>query len=310
MRILMVGAGAIGGYFGGRLLDAGRDVTFLVREGRAQELERDGLIVRSPLGNIEYPSPPQVMAAMLDTPFDLIVLSCKAYDLDTAMESFAPAVGPETLILPLLNGMAHLDRLAERFSPANVLGGQCLISLDRDASGAILHLNETNQLSFGERDGGLTPRIQKVADALGDAGFDAILSEQITQEMWEKWCFIATGAGITGAMRASIGDVVASGGEGLILKLLDECARVSDHAGHPLRSEVRQRFENMLTTPGSKMTASMLRDIERGAPIEVEHVFGELIARRPGADRSPEDALSALDYVSLHLRAYEARRLA
>jgi 2-dehydropantoate 2-reductase len=309
MRILMVGAGAIGGYFGGRLLDAGRDVTFLVREARAQELERDGLIVRSPLGNIEYLSPPQVMAAMLDTPFDLIVLSCKAYDLDTAMESFAPAVGPDTLILPLLNGMAHLDRLAERFSPANVLGGQCLISLDRDASGVILHLNDTNQLSFGERDGGLTPRIQQVAEALGNAGFDAVLSEQITQEMWEKWCFIATGAGITGSMRASIGDVVASGGEGLILKLLDECARVADHAGNPLRSESRQRFEKMLTTPGSKMTASMLRDIERGAPIEVEHVFGELIARRPGADRSPEDSLSALDYVYLHLRAYEARRL-
>lgn len=309
MRILMVGAGAIGGYFGGRLLDAGRDVTFLVREGRAQELERDGLIVRSPLGNIEYPSPPQVMAAMLDTPFDLIVLSCKAYDLDSAMESFAPAVGPETLILPLLNGMAHLDRLAERFSPANVLGGQCLISLDRDASGAILHLNDTNQLSFGERDGGLTPRIHKVAEVLGNAGFDALPSDQITQEMWEKWCFIATGAGVTGSMRASIGDVVASGGEGLILKLLDECAQVAGHAGYPLRSEVRQRFETMLTAPGSKMTASMLRDIERGAPTEVQHVFGEMIARRPGADSSAQASLSALDYVYLHLRTYEARRL-
>lgn len=309
MRILMVGAGAIGGYFGGRLLDAGRDVTFLVREGRAQELERDGLIVRSPLGNIEYPSPPQVMAAMLGTPFDLIVLSCKAYDLDSAMESFAPAVGPETLILPLLNGMAHLDRLAERFSPANVLGGQCLISLDRDASGAILHLNDTNQLSFGERDGGLTPRIHKVAEVLGNAGFDALPSDQITQEMWEKWCFIATGAGVTGSMRASIGDVVASGGEGLILKLLDECAQVAGHAGYPLRSEVRQRFETMLTAPGSKMTASMLRDIERGAPIEVQHVFGEMIARRPGADSSAQASLSALDYVYLHLRTYEARRL-
>ena len=309
MRILMVGAGAIGGYFGGRLLDAGRDVTFLVREGRAQELERDGLIVRSPLGNIEYPSPPQVMAAMLDTPFDLIVLSCKAYDLDSAMEFFAPAVGPETLILPLLNGMAHLDRLAERFSPANVLGGQCLISLDRDASGAILHLNDTNQLSFGERDGGLTPRIHKVAEVLGNAGFDALPSDQITQEMWEKWCFIATGAGVTGSMRASIGDVVASGGEGLILKLLDECAQVAGHAGYPLRSEVRQRFETMLTAPGSKMTASMLRDIERGAPIEVQHVFGEMIARRPGADSSAQASLSVLDYVYLHLRTYEARRL-
>jgi 2-dehydropantoate 2-reductase len=309
MRILIVGAGAIGGYFGGRLLEAGRDVTFLVRPGRAEELDRDGLIVRSPLGNILYPSPPHVMTPMLDQVFDLIVLSCKAYDLDAAMESFAAAVGPATSILPLLNGMAHLDRLAARFTPENVLGGQCLISLDRDASGAILHLNDTNQLSFGELSGALTPRILKVAEALADAGFAANLSQQIVQEMWEKWCFIATGAGITGAMRASIGDVIQSGGEPLILKLLAECASVAEHSGYALRSEVRQRFETMLTTKGSKMTASMLRDIERGAPIEVDHVIGDMIARRAASDRHAKAGITVLDYVNLHLKSYEARRV-
>ncbi|HXR00027.1 MAG TPA: ketopantoate reductase family protein [Pseudomonas sp.] len=309
MRILIVGAGAIGGYFGGRLLEAGRDVTFLVRPARAQELDRSGLIVRSPQGNILYPSPPQVMAPMLDQTFDLILLSCKAYDLDTAMDAFAAAVGPDTLILPLLNGMAHLERLAERFSPDNVLGGQCLISLDRDASGAILHLNDTNQLSFGELNGGLTPRILKVAEALADAGFDANLSQQIVQEMWEKWCFIATGAGITGAMRASIGDVIASDCEFLVLKLLAECASVAEHAGYAVRSEVRQRFQAMLTTPGSKMTASMLRDMERGTPIEVEQVIGDMIARRASSDKHASGGLSALDFVHLHLKAYEARRI-
>jgi len=309
MRILIVGAGAIGGYFGGRLLEAGRDVTFLVRPGRAEELDRDGLIVRSPLGNILYPSPPHVMTPMLDQVFDLIVLSCKAYDLDGAMDSFAAAVGPQTSILPLLNGMAHLDRLAARFAPENVLGGQCLISLDRDASGAILHLNDTNQLSFGELSGALTPRILKVAEALADAGFVANLSQQIVQEMWEKWCFIATGAGITGAMRASIGDVIQSGGEPLILKLLAECASVAEHAGYALRSEVRQRFETMLTTKGSKMTASMLRDIERGAAIEVEHVIGDMIARRVASDKHAKTGVTVLDYVNLHLKSYEARRV-
>ena len=308
MRILIVGAGAIGGYFGGRLLEAGRDVTFLVRPGRAEELDRDGLVVRSPLGNILYPSPPHVMTPMLDQTFDLILLSCKAYDLDGAMDSFAAAVGPDTLILPLLNGMAHLDRLAERFEPENVLGGQCLISLDRDASGAILHLNDTNQLSFGELSGALTPRILKVAEALADAGFDASLSQQIVQEMWEKWCFIATGAGITGSMRASIGDVISINGEALVLKLLAECASVAEHAGYAIRSDVRQRFQNMLTTKGSKMTASMLRDIERGAPIEVEHVIGDMIARRSSSDKHAK-GLTALDFVYLHLKAYEARRV-
>lgn len=309
MRILIVGAGAIGGYFGARLLEAGRDVTFLVRSGRAEELDRNGLIVRSPLGNILYPSPPHVMAPMLDRTFDLILLSCKAYDLDAAMDSFAAAVGPETLILPLLNGMAHLDRLSERFSPDNVLGGQCLISLDRDASGAILHLNDTNQLSFGELSGALTPRILKVAEALTGAGFDANLSQQIVQEMWEKWCFIATAAGITGSMRASIGDVIASNGEALVLDLLAECARVAEGAGHALRNEVRQRFQSMLTSKGSKMTASMLRDIERGAPVEVEHVIGDMIGRRSGADEPANGRLSALDFVYLNLKSYETRRL-
>ncbi|MDH0745475.1 ketopantoate reductase family protein [Pseudomonas sp. GD03842] len=309
MRILIVGAGAIGGYFGGRLLEAGRDVTFLVRPTRAEELDRDGLIVRSPLGNIVYPSPPLVMTPMLDQTFDLILLSCKAYDLDAAMESFAAAVGAETLILPLLNGMAHLDRLAERFAPGNVLGGQCLISLDRDASGAILHLNDTNQLSFGELSGAVSQRILKVADALADAGFDANLSQQIVQEMWEKWCFIATGAGVTGALRASIGDVMASGGEAWVLQLLAECASIAENAGYPLRRDVRQRFQTMLTTRGSKMTASMLRDIERGAPIEVEHVIGDLVARRSSADKHAKGGLSTLDTVYLHLKSYEARRL-
>lgn len=308
MRILIVGAGAIGGYFGGRLLEAGRDVTFLVRTGRAEELDRDGLVVRSPLGNIQYPSPPYVLTQRLDQPYDLILLSCKAYDLDAAMDAFAAAVGPDTLILPLLNGMAHLDRLTERFAAANVLGGQCLISLDRDTSGAILHLNDTNQLSFGELSGALTPRILRVAEALADANFAANLSQQIVQEMWEKWCFIATGAGVTGSMRASIGDVLEAGGEHLVLKLLAECASIAEHAGYPLRSDVRQRFQKMLTTTGSKMTASMLRDIERGAAIEVEHVIGDMVARR-SASGQEKPLLSALDFVYLHLKSYEARRV-
>jgi 2-dehydropantoate 2-reductase len=308
MRILIVGAGAIGGYFGGRLLEAARDVTFLVRPGRAQELDRDGLIVRSPLGNIAYPAPPHVASQELSGRYDLILLSCKAYDLDAAMESFAEAVGPETLILPLLNGMAHIDRLSARFTRANVLGGQCLISLDRDASGAIVHLNDTNQLTFGELDGQSSARIQRVADALSGAGFDANLSTSIVQEMWEKWCFIATGAGITASMRSSIGDVLVAGGGSLVLTLLDECAAVAASAGYALRPAVKERFVKMLIQPGSKMTASMLRDVERGAAIEVEHVLGDLVARRDAAGLAVQE-LSVLGFAYVHLKAYEARRL-
>lgn len=308
MRILIVGAGAIGGYFGGRLLEAGRDVTFLVRAGRADELQRDGLIVRSGQGNILYPSPPVVMAQMLSEPYDLIILSCKAYDLDSAMDAFAPAVGPDTAILPLLNGMAHLDRLAARFSSANVLGGQCLISLDRDASGAILHLGEASQLTFGELSGASTRRILRVAEALADAGFEASFSQHILQDMWDKWCFIATAAGITGSMRASLGDVLNAGGQGVLLSLFAECANIATAAGFPLAESVRQRFLKILTATDSPMTASMLRDIERGAPIEVEHVLGDLLLRRDAAGLSAPE-LTGLGFAYTHLKAYEVRRL-
>lgn len=307
MRILIVGAGAIGGYFGGRLLEAGRDVTFLVRPGRADELQRDGLIVRSPQGNIQYPSAPYVLAHSLGDVYDLIILSCKAYDLDSAMDAFAAAVGPGTSILPLLNGMAHLTRLTERFDSANVLGGQCLISVDRDTSGAILHLNDKHQLSFGELNGASTPRILRVAEALADAGFEANFSQHIVQDMWDKWCFIATLAGITGAMRASVGDVLQAQGLATVVGLFEECCAIASAQGYPLPEGVRHRYLAMLTTPGSRLSASMLRDIERGMSIEAEHLLGDLLARQDPSGQPPQS--SVLGFVYTHLKAYQARRV-
>src|SRR5580700_8482441 len=135
MRILVVGAGAMGGYFGGRLLEAGRDVTFLVRPRRAAQLAKTGLLIRSPFGDASLPEPPTVTADALREPFGLIILSCKAYDLESAADSFAPAVGADTAILPLLNGMAHVDYLVARFGGTAALGGQCVISTTLDADG-------------------------------------------------------------------------------------------------------------------------------------------------------------------------------
>src|SRR5580698_10346252 len=163
MRILVVGAGAIGGYFGGRLLAAGRDVTFLVRPRRQAQLAKTGLVIRSRFGDATMRAPPTATADALREPFDLILLSCKSYDLQSAADSFAPAVGGNTAILPFLNGMAHIDYLAERFGEAAVLGGQCVISTTLDAEGRILHLNEMHQLSFGERDGSTSERAQAIA---------------------------------------------------------------------------------------------------------------------------------------------------
>ena len=304
MRILVVGAGAIGGYFGGRLLQAGRDVTFLVRSRRAAQLAKTGLIIRSPLGDANLPNPPTVAAEGLRDPFDLILLSCKAYDLASAVDSFAPTVGPKTAILPFLNGMAHLDFLERQFGGNAVLGGQCVISTTLDAEGRILHLNDTHLLSFGERNGARSPRAEAIAACMAGARFDSRLSTAILHEMWEKWVFIATTAGITCLMRASVGDIVAAKGVTLTTSLFDECAAIATARGFAPSEEVQKRARTMLTAPGSTFAASMLRDIERGAPIEGDHVVGDLLRRGDGKDRD----YPLLWVAYTHLKAYEARR--
>ena len=304
MRILVVGAGAIGGYFGGRLLEAGRDVTFLVRARRAAQLAATGLVIRSPLGDFHRARPPTVEAQALREPFDLVLLSCKAYDLDAAIRSFAPAVGPATAILPLLNGMRHLDVLEQRFGPAAVLGGLCAISVALDERGAINHLNDAHLLSYGERDGARSARVASIEAALSGARFEPRLSPTILQQMWEKWVFIAALAGITCLMRTTVGDIVAAGGAELATALFAECAGIAAGQGFAPSETSRQRSLGTLTAPGSPMTASMLRDIERGGPTEVEHVLGDLM-RRGGAQPSAGSLLRA---AYLHVAAYELRR--
>jgi 2-dehydropantoate 2-reductase len=303
MRILIVGAGAIGGYFGGRLLEASGDVTFLVRPRRARQLARTGLSIRSPLGNADVPAP-TVTRAELQSLFYLVLLSCKAYDLSEAMDSFAPAVGAKTAILPLLNGLRHIELLEERFGPPAVLGGQCLISATLDEDGRVLHLNDSHALSFGERDGTGSERVLAIASAFKGAKFEARLSKAILPEMWEKWVFIAAAAGIACLMRAPIGDLVAAGAADLAAALLDECAAIASRQEFSPREAALQRSRAMLTAAGSGLTPSMLRDVERGARTEADHVLGDLL-RRGG---EPDGPHSLLRIAFAHLNAYEARR--
>jgi 2-dehydropantoate 2-reductase len=311
MRILVVGAGAIGGYFGARLAVAGRDVTFLVRPKRAEQLA-GGLIVRSPKGDAKVAAP-KLLTEATESPlgissltprslFDLVLLSCKSYDLDGAMSSFAPAVGPATMILPLLNGESHVDTLKKRFGAGAVLGGQCQISSTLDEQGHIVHLNDWHVLGFGELDGSRSTRIEAVNESFLGANFEPQLSLQILQDMWEKWVFIASMAGITCLMRAALGDIATAGGTNLALELFSECSAISGKNGYVLRAAMRDRIRKTLATPGSPLMASMLRDVDGHRRTEHEHILGELLARAQGI-RAP-----VLETCLMHLRAYEARR--
>ena len=310
MRILIVGAGATGGYFGGRLLQHGRDVTFLVRGQRAAQLARHGLIIRSATGDAEMPAPPTVLAADLrapyySMPYDIVLLSCKAYGLEQAMADIAPAVGPDTTILPLLNGIRQLDLLDARFGAQHVLGGQCVIAATLDAQGDVQHLNQSHSLSFGERDGSASERMQRITQSLAGAGFDARPSSTILQDMWDKWVFLASLAGITCLMRGSVGDIIAApGGSAAALALLEECRAVAERAGHAPGEATLKRARGVLTEAGSSLTASMLRDLQHGHAIEADHVIGDMLARAS----QQHDAPSLLVLVYAHLKIYEAGR--
>jgi 2-dehydropantoate 2-reductase len=305
MRILVVGAGAIGGYFGGRMLQAGRDVTFLVRPRRAAELASAGLVIKSPNGDVALTAPPTVQADKLDKTFDLVLLSCKAFDLEDAIASFAPAVGPKTAILPLLNGMRHLDVLDQRFGPNAVLGGLCAIAATLNERREIVQLAPMQSLGFGERDGRISERVQAISDAMSSGKFGAAASTQVIQDMWEKWVFLASLAASTCTMRAPIGHILAApGGKDFILGILDECSAVAAAEGHSPTGPFFERARGMLTAEGSQLTASMFRDIKAGAKVEADHIVGDLIGRGDAA----KVPVPKLRIAYTHLKTYENQR--
>lgn len=310
MRILILGAGGTGGYFGGRLAQAGVDVTFLVRPNRAMQLDRDGLVIRSPLGDASFPvahvTAENLPALAQAQPFDLVILSCKAYDLDSSIAAIAPAVGANTTVLPILNGLRHYAALDARFGRAHVLGGLCFISATKAADGAVLHLDKPAKLTFGERDGGThSARVAALADACVQAGIDHVASATIAQEQWIKYTFLTALAAGTCLMRADVGSIIATDqGDAFMRALYAECLEVAAQTEQPIPDKAQQIALGALTQPGSKIKASMLRDLEAGQPVEAAQIVGDMLSRAHSAGRSAP----LLQAAYCHLQVYEAQR--
>ncbi|MFB6417433.1 MULTISPECIES: 2-dehydropantoate 2-reductase [Bradyrhizobium] len=305
MRILVVGAGAIGGYFGGRLLQAGRDVTFLVRPRRAGELASDGLVIKSPNGDVTLKNPPTVQAGALKDKFDVVLLSCKAFDLDDAIKSFAAAVGPNTAIIPMLNGMKHLDTLDAKFGKERVLGGLCAIAATLNEQREVVQLQPMQSINYGERDGKLSDRVKAIDEAFKSGIAGATASQNIMQDMWEKWVFLSSLAASTSLMRTSVGNILAApGGRDFLLGMLDETSAIAAASGYTPGGPFFERVKGLLTTDGSPMTASMFRDIKAGLPVEADHVIGDLVARADAA----KVPVPKLRIAYTHLKAYEKQR--
>ena len=303
MRMLVVGAGSTGGYFGGRLAAADRDVTFLVRQRRAEQLRKTGLQIVSPSGDLTL-APKLVTAEQLDSSFDVVLLTVKAYGLEQAIADFAPAVGSETIILPVLNGMRHMDVLASRFSARNVAGCICKIASTLDDQGRIVELARFHELAYGELDGSPSERMTKLDAFMRNAGFDARISPVIEREMWEKWTFLASLGAINSLMRGSIGEVAqAPGGKEFANALLDEVLSVVRTVGVAPSDKFCATVRAQLTDTSSTLTSSMYRDLQGGYSIESEQIVGNLVERARGA-RVSTHLLSA---AYANLSVYSAR---
>lgn len=303
MRLLVVGAGATGGYFGGRLAQHGRDVAFLVRPRRAAALRQSGLRIVSPHGDATL-SPRLIITGELQEKFDAVLLTVKAWTLPEALNDVAPAVAPDTMILPVLNGMRHTDAIAARFSPGNLVGCICKIAASLNDDGAIVQLAPFQELVYGEMDGPVTPRISTLHEFMRDAGFEARTSTHIVHDMWEKWVTLATLGGMTCLMRGNVGQIMAAeGGRQFVLNLLGEVTAVAAASGYTMSDGFLAGARATLTAEGSKFASSMYRDLEQGQRIEAEQIIGDLLARA----RRLNVATPLLETVWTHLQIYLAR---
>ncbi|MFF3515207.1 ketopantoate reductase family protein [Streptomyces sp. NPDC002573] len=303
MKILVVGAGATGGYFGARLAQAGRDVTFLVRAERAEHLARHGLRIVG-LGERTVLAPNTVQAGKIESPYDAILLSVKANGLEQAIDDMAPAVGPDSLIIPVLNGIRHIDVLAARFGDDAVLGGVAKVATTLNADGEIVRLADIQSLRYGARGDAAPARLGELHRSLSDAGFSTGLSEDIDAEMWAKWVFIAAVGAVTCLMRGAVGEIVAvPGGTAFAEGVVNECASIAASASHPVPAPALQQTLATVTEAGSSTTSSLYRDVATGRSAEVEQILGDLVSRAQGFGL----AVPLLELSTMQLRVHQNR---
>jgi 2-dehydropantoate 2-reductase len=306
MRILVLGAGATGGYYGGLLTKAGVDVTFLVREKRAATLKAGPLQIESPRGNIAA-SVTSITSETAQPDYDVVILSCKAYDLESAIAALRPAVHKKTLIVPLLNGMSHLAALDRAFGPQNVLGGSCQISVTLRPDGVIHNMIPLDALTLGARWPSQQEATDRLAEVLQRGGFEVRKSPDVIADMWDKWTLLATLAAMTTLLRADTGEIVATTrGAALMTDTLAECFAVATAHGNPIAEGRSDEIRALLLDPATHISASMRRDLEAGHPVEADHIIGNLIAR--GREKGIDTPMLEVAYTALE--AYQNRRAA
>lgn len=304
MRVLIVGAGAVGGYFGGRLLEKGVDVTFLVREKRKQLLTETGLQIESVHGDVTL-EPKTVISETGGELFDLILVGTKSYHIEQAIQDVKRYVVPGTMIIPLLNGIQHLDRLIDVFSENQVLGGLCFIESTVGPEGEIIQTSPVHELVYGELSGEKTERISQVEKLLSGTKASIRRSDTILTDMWHKYMFISGLSGVTTLFRSPIGPIRdTDGGRDVIRRLFHEIGQIMRAVGAPIQDGIEEVQIKKISEMTSRMKSSMQRDMEKGDAVEGDHLQGYLLQL---ADKNSIKA-PTLEMVYSNLKIYEQQK--
>lgn len=298
MHIVILGAGAVGGYFGGRLALGGSSVTFLVREKRFYQLKERGLRVHSVHGDFTI-TPHLVQSPEEADSVDLVIVAIKNYHLPAALDQIAALVDQGAKILPLLNGIEHMDTLLRAFGPKTVLGGACYVEATLDENGDIVQTSQMHDVIFGPV-GDLEPTwIQRVAQEFRRAAVNVSVSPSIMVEMWKKYLFLNTFSAMTAGTRKPIGDVLNDEVALEFLKgLVKEAVSVAKAQEPSLPEDTMDQIMRRFYSIAPGMTSSLHRDLEKGLPLELDSLQGAMI--RMGGQHGLDMPKMAAVFALLH----------
>jgi 2-dehydropantoate 2-reductase len=306
LRSAIVGSGGVGGYFGGRLAQAGVDVTFVARGAHLEAMRRHGLRVESIDGDFVV-TPVDAVAIADAVPVDAVLLAVKAWQIDDAAHALAPLLGPDTFVLPLQNGVDACDRVAAVIGSERVIGGVCRIVSFLAAPGVIRHIAAAPRIDLGERDGSRSQRVVQLVDELARAeGMAVVLSDKIDAAMWEKFVFIVPVSGVGAVTRVPLGvlrNVAES--RAMLEAAMHEVAAVARARGVELAADVVPRTMTFVDALAGESTSSMQRDIADGRPSEFEDQVGAVV--RIAAEVGVPVPVHAFLYASLRPLELRAR---
>ena len=298
MKYAIMGAGAVGGYFGARLAADHNEVIFIARGAHKEAMRQNGLKVISPLGDVEIAAP-----EVMDDPADIglcdVILFCvKLWDVEAAAGTIKPLISHDTCVVPLQNGVTVEDQLAELIGAKHVMGGLCQLSVSIEAPGVIRQHGDFARIAFGERGGEPTWRQECLHSACLSAGLDVDSSRAIEVNIWEKFVFLAPFAGATAFYRAPAGQIVADPEKrARFERLLRETAAVGRAKGVALPDGLEARTLAFVETAPPGFTASMAKDLEAGRRLELDWLTGEVV--RLGQELGVETPENASVYEAL-----------